>query len=47
MLKLNVVLANPWINCVSFERAIPSMPYDTAMSYVTAIGLSLADYLYD
>lgn len=37
-LKLNVVQANPWINCISFERAIPEMPYEQSMSYVTAIG---------
>ncbi len=47
MLKLDVVLANPWRNCISFDDAIPSMSYDTAMSYVTSIGLSLADYLYE
>lgn len=47
VLKLNVVHANPWINCVSLDEEIPQMSYDASMSYVTAIGLSLADFLYD
>lgn len=46
-LKLPVVQVNPWINCVSFEHAIPEMPLELSMSYVTAIGLALADYYYD
>lgn len=46
-LRLNVVQVNPWINCVSFEHAIPEMPLEVSMSYVTAIGLALADYRYD
>lgn len=46
-LKLKVVTVNPWRNCVSFDTAIPTLPHDEAMSYVTAIGLALADYLYD
>ena len=46
-LKLNVVQVNPWINCLSYDDAIPSMPYEVSMSYVTAIGLALADYIYD
>jgi type IV pilus assembly protein PilM len=44
MLKLNVVQANPWVNCMSFENAVPELPREQAMSYVTAIGLALADY---
>lgn len=46
-LKLRVVQANPWINCVSFNDAIPDMPYEISMSYVTTIGLALADFIYD
>jgi type IV pilus assembly protein PilM len=46
-LKLNVVQANPWINCVSFDNAIPDMPYEESMSYVTAIGLALSDYQHE
>ncbi len=46
-LKLNVVQVNPWINCLSFEDAIPGMSREMSMSYVTAIGLALADYIYD
>lgn len=44
MLKLTVVQANPWINCMSFADAIPELPKEHSMSYVTAIGLALADY---
>jgi type IV pilus assembly protein PilM len=46
-LKLNVVQVNPWVNCVSFEDAIPEMTYEQSMSYVTAIGLALADFIHD
>jgi type IV pilus assembly protein PilM len=46
-LKLKVIQGNPWTNCVSFEEAVPTMPYEVSMSYVTTIGLALADYLYD
>lgn len=46
-LKIPVVQANPWVNCLSFDDVIPSMSKDTSMSYVTAIGLALADYIYD
>jgi type IV pilus assembly protein PilM len=46
-LKLRVVQANPWVNCLSLDSVIPKMPYETSMSYVTAIGLALSDYLYD
>lgn len=46
-LKLNVVQVNPWINCVSFDDAIPDMSFDISMSYVTAIGLAMTDYIHD
>jgi type IV pilus assembly protein PilM len=46
-LKLTVVQANPWINCVSFDSAIPDMSYETSVSYVTAIGLALSDYYHE
>jgi hypothetical protein len=46
-LKLQVVQVNPWVNCVSFDTAIPVMPYETSMSYVTTIGLALTDFIYD
>jgi type IV pilus assembly protein PilM len=46
-LKLPVVQANPWINCVSFDAAIPDMPYEESMSYVTAIGLALSDFQHE
>lgn len=46
-LKLRVVSSNPWVNCVSFDKTIPSLTNDEAQSYVTAIGLALTDHLYD
>lgn len=46
-LKLPVVQANPWSNCFTFEEYIPDMQYGPSMSYVTAIGLALTDYLND
>lgn len=46
-LKLKVVQVNPWANCFSLDEIIPEIPYEVSMSYVTAIGLSLADYIYD
>lgn len=44
-LKLKVVQVNPWKNCFSLDDVIPEMPYEVSMSYVTAIGLALSDYL--
>jgi type IV pilus assembly protein PilM len=46
-LKLKVVQVNPWANCFSIEDIVPEMSYKASMSYVTAIGLALADYIYD
>lgn len=46
-LKIKVIPANPWINCLSFDHEIPTLSHDDAQSYVTAIGLALTDYLYD
>ena len=46
-LKLKVVQVNPWTNCFSLDDIIPDMNYETSMSYVTAVGLALADYIYD
>lgn len=46
-LKLKVVQVNPWKNCFSLDDSIPAMSREASMSYVTAIGLALADYIYD
>lgn len=46
-LKTTVVQVNPWTNCVSFEDDIPLVTHTEAQSYTTAIGLALADYIYD
>ncbi len=43
-LKLPVMQANPWVNCFSFDEYIPEIPFETSMSYVTAVGLALADH---
>lgn len=44
-LKLKVVQVNPWKNCFSLDEVIPEMSYEASMSYVTAVGLALTDYL--
>lgn len=46
-LNLPVVQADPWKNCFSLDTVIPSLNKEVSMSYVTAIGLALADYIYD
>lgn len=46
-LKLKVVQVNPWLNCFSLDDYIPDLNNESSMSYVTAIGLALADYIYD
>ncbi|MBP6858056.1 MAG: pilus assembly protein PilM [Candidatus Pacebacteria bacterium] len=46
-LKLKVVKVDPWRNCFSVDEYIPEMHRETSMSYVTAIGLALADFIYD
>ncbi len=46
-LKVPVVMINPWLNCLSFEDYIPILKQKEAQSYVTAIGLALADHFYD
>ncbi len=46
-LKLKVVQADPWKNCFSTDEVIPDINHESSMSYVTAIGLALADYIYD
>lgn len=43
-LKIKVVQANPWAHCFSFEKYIPLLGREEAMSYTTAIGLALVDY---
>lgn len=46
-LKINVVQVDPWKNCLSYEKVIPKIHYESSMSYVTAIGLALVDFDYD
>ncbi len=46
-LKLKVVQVNPWRNCFSLDDFIPELSHESSMSYVTAVGLALADYIYD
>lgn len=46
-LKLKVVQVDPWRNCFSLDKVIPELSHEDSMSYVTAIGLALADYIYD
>lgn len=46
-LRLKTVLSNPWRNCLSFEKEIPTIAFDQAQSFATVIGLALADYIHD
>ncbi len=46
-LKIPVQQVNPWVNCFSVDEVIPSLTKEISMSYVTAIGLALADFIYD
>lgn len=43
-LRLPVMRVNPWVNCFSFEQYIPEISSESSMSYVTAVGLALADH---
>lgn len=43
-LRLPVMQVNSWVNCFSFEQYIPDLSFESSMSYVTAIGLALADH---
>lgn len=40
-LDAGVVIANPWVNVLSFEKDIPPLRCQQALSYTTAIGLAL------
>jgi len=40
-LKIEVVVADPWVNIGSYENYIPEIPLNSALGYVTAIGLVL------
>ena len=46
-LKLKVVQVDPWKNCFSVNEMIPDISREASMSYVTAVGLVLADFIYD
>ena len=35
------LLANPWVNILSFENKIPEVPFNQSLRYATAIGLAL------
>ncbi len=40
-LKLRVVRADPWVNCLSYEHAIPMFSASESLLYVPAIGAAL------
>lgn len=44
-IKLPVVLANPWTNCLDFDVIIPTLSAADAMSYVPAIGTALSNHV--
>lgn len=43
--KIPVVPANPWTNCLDFNEIIPKLSSEEAMSYVPAIGTALANHI--
>lgn len=44
-LKIPVVAANPWTNCLDFNEIIPPLSMGQAMSFVPAIGTALANHI--
>lgn len=43
--KIPVLAANPWINCLDFNEVVPKLPVHQAMSFVPAIGTALANHI--
>ncbi|MCX6755277.1 MAG: pilus assembly protein PilM [Candidatus Nomurabacteria bacterium] len=41
----NIELANVWTNVVSSDKYIPIMVFEESLSYATAVGLALADFV--
>lgn len=41
-LAVPVALANPWVNIISFDEHIPSLPLGEALRYASAIGLAMS-----
>lgn len=44
-LKINVELANPWMNIASFDDYIPEIYHNRSLQYVTALGLALHSHV--
>jgi len=42
-LKVEVSVADPWVNVNSYDDYIPEIPLNSALGYVTAIGLALSN----
>jgi Tfp pilus assembly PilM family ATPase len=40
-LKMPVVVADPWINCLSYEQVIPMLSTEESLNYAAAIGAAL------
>lgn len=40
-LKLHVVRADPWVNCLSYDQVIPILSADESLIYTAAIGAAL------
>lgn len=40
-LGIPVMLANPWVNIISFDEYIPNLPLGEALRYASAIGLAM------
>lgn len=44
-IKCKAELANTWINVVNTEKNIPEIGFDDSLSYSTAVGLALGDFI--
>ncbi|MBI5004897.1 MAG: pilus assembly protein PilM [Candidatus Lloydbacteria bacterium] len=40
-LGIPVTLANPWVNIISFDEYVPTIPLEEALRYASAIGLAM------
>ena len=46
-MKVNVEIANVWINIIDTEKFTPEINIDQSLTFATALGLALRDFDYD
>lgn len=46
-LKINIQVANPWVNCIDLNKKIPVINKKDALNYVATIGLMLNKFKHD